>query len=174
MQVRTPAVIFRSRINWGVGMARYSTSDDAPSSDRGSDAEDLATALPRVASEAMSITWHPASRLAVLQFQPGIELGAMEGALLVETLTSWIGAEGKRFGVLANMTGVRGSDSAYRVKIRDFFKRHRDSAYVAATHMGPVVRVVTEMFRLGTGVQLKGFAGEGEARAWLRSHGIAA
>ena len=40
--------------------------------------------------------------------------------------------------------------------------------------MGPVIRIVAEMFRIGTGVQLKGFSEEAGARAWLRERGIAA
>jgi len=122
----------------------------------------------------MEMTWHPESRLAVLQFAPDITLGAKEGALLVDSLTGWIGTEHRVFGLLADTKGVRGADSEYRVKTRDFFKAHRDSACVAVTGMGPVIRVVAEMFRVGTGIQLKGFADEASARTWLRQKGIAA
>jgi hypothetical protein len=127
-----------------------------------------------VAGESMEMTWHPESRLAVLQFAPGITLGAKEGALLVDSLTGWIGTEHKAFGLLADTRGVHGADSEYRVKTRDFFKLYRDSACVAVTGMGPVIRVVAEMFRIGTGIQLKGFADEASARAWLRQKGVAA
>jgi hypothetical protein len=128
----------------------------------------------RVANASMEMTWHPNSRLAVLQFAPGIHLGAKEGALLVDTLAGWIATDGKAFGLLADTKGVRGAASEYRVKTRDFFKLHRDSVHVAVTGMGPVIRVVSEMFRIGTGIQLKGFADEASARAWLRDKGIAA
>jgi hypothetical protein len=129
---------------------------------------------PRVVGETMEIAWHPESRLAVLRFQPGITLGAREGTCLVDTLTSWIGADGQPFGLLAETQGVRGADSPYRVKTRDFFKQHRDNVFVAVTGMGAVIRVVAEMFRIGTGIQLRGFADEPRARAWLRRVGIAA
>jgi hypothetical protein len=128
----------------------------------------------RVANVSMEMTWHPNSRLAVLQFAPGIHLGAKEGGLLVDTLAGWIGTDGQAFGLLADTTGVRGAASEYRVKTRDFFKLHRDTVRVAVTGMGPVIRIVSEMFRIGTGIQLKGFGDEAGARAWLRDKGIAA
>jgi hypothetical protein len=128
----------------------------------------------RVVGESMEMTWHPEARLAVLRFAPGITLGREQGARLVDSLTGCIGTEGKGFGLLAETKGVRGADSEYRVTTRDFFRRHRDSAYVAVTGMGPVIRVVSEMFRIGTGIQLKGFADEAGARAWLRQRGITA
>jgi hypothetical protein len=37
-----------------------------------------------------------------------------------------------------------------------------------------VIHIVVEMFRVGTGIQLKTFPGEAAARAWLRTKGIAA
>ncbi len=120
------------------------------------------------------MTWHPELRLAVLRFGPGITLGIREGAFLVDSLAGWIGTEGKAFGLLAATEGVRGADSGYRVRTRDFFKQHRGSANIAVTGMGAVIRIVAEMFRVATGVQLKGFSDEASARAWLRDRGIAA
>jgi hypothetical protein len=38
--------------------------------------------------------------------------------------------------------------------------------------VGPVIRVVAEMFRIATGIQLRGFADEAAARGWLREKGI--
>ena len=132
------------------------------------------TSSTHVVGESMEMTWHPESRLAVLQFAPDITLGIREGALLVDSLAGWIGTDGKSFGLLAGTKSVRGADSAYRVRTRDFFKLHRRTANVAVTGMGPVIRIVAEMFRIGTGVQLKGFSEEAGARAWLRERGIAA
>ena len=55
-----------------------------------------------------------------------------------------------------------------------FFKRHCGAANIALINMGPVVRIVTEMIRISTGIKLKGFANDAAARGWLRSRGIAA
>jgi hypothetical protein len=120
------------------------------------------------------IVWSPDSRLAELRFAPGITLGAAEAALLVDSLTDWIGADGRLFGLLADTQGVGGTDAEYRAKTRDFFKQYRDQVFVAVVNMGTVIRIVADMFRLATGIQLKGFADEGQARAWLRGKGIAA
>jgi hypothetical protein len=120
------------------------------------------------------IVWSPESRLAVLRFAPGITLGAGEAALLVDSLTGWIGADGRLFGLLADTKDVRGTDAEYRAKTRDFFKQYREQVFVAVVNMGTVIRIVADMFRLATGIQLKGFADEGQARTWLREKGIAA
>jgi hypothetical protein len=132
------------------------------------------TSATHLIGDSMEMTWHPESRLAIVQVVPGITLGDRQGAFLVESLLGWIGTEGKAFGLLAGAKGIRGADSAYRVRTRDFFKRYRASANVAVTDMGPVIRIVGEMFRIGTGIQLKGFSDEASARAWLRERGIAA
>jgi hypothetical protein len=55
-----------------------------------------------------------------------------------------------------------------------FFKGHCGAVNIALINMGPVVRIVTEMIRIGTGIKLKGFADDAAARGWLRSQGIAA
>ena len=120
------------------------------------------------------IVWSPESRLAVIRFAPGISLGAGEAALLVDSLTGWIGADRLPFGLLADTKGVRGTDAEYRARTRDFFKEQRDRGFVAVVNMGAVIRVVADMFRLATRIQLKGFPNEAQARAWLREKGIAA
>ena len=128
----------------------------------------------RVTNESSEITWNPESRLALVRYTEGANLREEDGTLLVNSLTEWIGAEGEPFGILADAKGLRGTDPEYRAKTGAFFKRHREVAYIALIHMGPVIRIVTDMFRIGTGVQLKGFADEAGARSWLRNLGILA
>ncbi len=70
--------------------------------------------------------------------------------------------------------GFCGTDAEYRAKVSGFFRQHRDTAYIALIHLGPVIHVVVEMFRVGTGIQLKALGSEAAARAWLRTKGIAA
>jgi hypothetical protein len=127
-----------------------------------------------VASPSLELTWAPEIRVAVLRFAPGITLGEAEGALLVDSLAGWIGASELPFGLLADTNGVRGADAAYRARTREFFEQNRGRAFVAVTNMGPVISVVADLFRIGTGIQLKGFPDESSARAWLRSNGVAA
>ena len=76
--------------------------------------------------------------------------------------------------VLADAKGLRGTSPEYRASASRFFRKHRDIAFIALINLGPVIHVVVEMFRVGTGIQLKTFADETTARAWLRSKGIAA
>ena len=51
---------------------------------------------------------------------------------------------------------ARSTDAEYRAKASAFFRKHRDTAYIALTNLGPVTHIVVEMFRVGTGIQLKG------------------
>ena len=109
----------------------------------------------------------------MIHYAPDTNLVGEDGTVLIESLTGWIGTEGTPFAILADAKGVRGTDADYRSKMGAFFKRHSDTAYIALTNMGPVIRIVTEMIRIGTGIRLKAFADDSAARVWLRSQGIA-
>ncbi len=126
-----------------------------------------------VSNAASSATWHPKSRLASVSYSAGATLTASDGTMLINALTGWIGDAKQPFGVLADAKGLGGTDGDYRAQVGDYFKQHKE-AYIALINMGPVIRVVVEMFRIGTGVSLKAFATEAQARAWLQSVGIAA
>jgi hypothetical protein len=93
---------------------------------------------------------------------------------LVELLTHSIGADGRPFALLCDAAKLSGLDAGYRAVTGQFFRAHRRDCLIAAYHMGPIVRIVADMFRLGTGTRVKGFAGEAAARAWLQENGIAA
>jgi hypothetical protein len=127
----------------------------------------------RVANESMEITWDAGARLAVVRYARGSNLTGRDGVVMVEALKDWIGPDPKLFGVLADAGGLGGTDAEYRTTAGDFFRQHRDVACIALFNMGPAIRILTEMFRLGTGVQLKAFADEPAARAWLRTRGLA-
>ena len=82
-------------------------------------------------------------------------------------MKGWIGSEGEPFALLVFAREVRGTDAAYRAIASKFFRQHRTTARLALVSAGPVVTVVSEMFRVATGIQLKGFKDEVAARAWL-------
>jgi hypothetical protein len=123
---------------------------------------------------SVEIEWYAEPRIAVVRYGPDTNLQAPDGRFLVDALTGWIGAEGEPFAVLAHAAGVRGTDAAYRATASAFFRRHRDAACIALVNMGPVLSLVVDMFRVGTGIQLKGFADEAVARSWLRTKGVRA
>jgi hypothetical protein len=128
----------------------------------------------RVESTSTTITWDRASRVAFVRYAAGITLTQEDGAFLVDALTPRIGRVSEPFGVLADAAGLRGTDAAYRAMVSSFFRQHRDVAFIALINAGPVIHVVVEMFRVGTGIQLKTFGSEAAARVWLRTKGIAA
>jgi hypothetical protein len=127
-----------------------------------------------VTNDSTSITWHRGSRIATVRYTAGASLAVADGTLLVDALTGWIGTAGEPFAVLADAAGLEGTDGEYRAKAHAFFRQHRDTACIALTNLGPVIHVVVEMFRVGTGIQLKTFASEDAARSWLRTKGISA
>jgi hypothetical protein len=127
-----------------------------------------------VTSASTKISWHPESHLAAVRYAAGAHLTASDGAFLVDALTSWIGANAEPFAVLANASGLGGTDAAYRARASRFFREHRDIAVIALFNVSAPIRILTEMFRIGTGVELKAFPDERDARSWLRTKGFAA
>ena len=119
------------------------------------------------------ITWSPRERLARVRYGSGITLRGEDGDFLTDSLRGWIGSDRRPFAVFADAAGLRASDAEYRAKASSFFRAHRDVAFIAIVNVGPLVHVMIELFRVGTGVQLKTFPRESEARAWLRTKGIA-
>lgn len=123
---------------------------------------------------SVAIGWDAESRVAVVHYGPDTRLTAPDATALVGALTSWIGSAAEPFGVLALAAGVRGTDAAYRAQASAFFRKHRASAFIALVDMGPVLTLVVDMFRIGTGIELKGFRDEPSARSWLRAKGLRA
>jgi hypothetical protein len=109
-----------------------------------------------------------------VRYVPGTALGSKDGDFLADALSGWIGGGGEPFAVFADAAGLHATDAAYRAKASGFFRQHRDTAFIALINLGPVIRVVVELFRVGTGIQLKTFADEAGARSWFRTKGIAA
>lgn len=132
------------------------------------------TAMPKVASGTVELTWDEESRVASIRFAGETNASGKDAKVLVAALTEWIGIEPRPFGLLGDGKGLRSLDAEYRSVWGRFMRTHRDHCCAAFFHMGPIVRVAADMFRIGTGLRLKAFADEAAARAWLREMGIAA
>jgi hypothetical protein len=130
--------------------------------------------MVKLTSASTEISWSPEERVAGVRYMVGATLTSEDGDFLVDALTGWVGADGEPFAVFADAAGLRGTDAEYRAKASRFFRRHRDRAFIALINLGPVIQVVVDLFRVGTGIQLKTFASEAAARSWLRTRGIAA
>jgi hypothetical protein len=130
--------------------------------------------MPSVAIRSIVMTWEPEARLATIRFESATEATGEDASALVRALTGWLGMDLQPFGLLGDGSGLRSVDAQYRSIWSGFLRRRRESARVAFFNMGPVIRVAAEMFGLATGLKLKTFRGEAEARAWLRKMGIAA
>ena len=124
-------------------------------------------------SGPLELTLHPGSHLVVLRFANEVSLTGEHGQAMVDALES-VRTDGERFGLFADTKGVRGTDGDYRAVTGKFFGQHRDTARIALINLGPIVRIVAEMFRVGVRLQMKTFADEAAARSWLRTQGIGA
>ena len=134
----------------------------------------MTSSATEVSTDAMVVTWHRAARLASIRYTPGASLAGAEASVLIEALRGWLGATREPFAILADAKGVRNADAAYRATTTKFYKEYRDELYIALFNIGPLIRVMAEMFRIGSGLQVKAFGNEEDARAWLRGKGIAA
>jgi hypothetical protein len=130
--------------------------------------------METVTSGSIQMTWDPDVRLAVIRFERETRAAGRDARVMVEAMTRWIGTEGKPFGLLGDGGNLSGLDAEYRSVWGSFFREHRQDSSTAFFNMGPIVRIAAEMFRLGTGLPLKAFADEEDARGWLRQRGIRA
>lgn len=130
--------------------------------------------MDRVMVRTIEMTWEPEARLAMIRFERETRATGKDAVALVDALTGWIGLDRKPFGLLGDGSGLGGVDAGYRSVWSTFFRQHREDSCIAFFNMGPIVRIAADMFRLGTGLRLKAFADEREARSWLRGLGIAA
>jgi hypothetical protein len=104
-----------------------------------------------VRSASTEITWHAPSRVAFVRYSAGVVLTIRDARILVDALTGWVGAGGEPFAVLADGARLGGTDGEYRAEASRFFRQHRDHAFIALINLGPMMHVVVEMFRVGTG-----------------------
>lgn len=130
--------------------------------------------VDRVTSGAIQMDWHPEIRLATISFRQETTATGADAIILVDALAAWIGSKGEPFGLLGDGGRLSGLDAEYRSVWGKFLREHRDQAVVAFFNMNAIVRIAAEMFRIGTGLRLKAFGHEHEARAWLRENGILA
>lgn len=121
---------------------------------------------------AIQLTWDPATRLALIRFERDTKATGRDAQALVAALERFVASEPKPFGLLGDGGRLSSMDADFRATWSRFLREHRDDCYVAFFNQSAIVRISAEMFRLGTGLRLKSFAGEDEARAWLREMGI--
>lgn len=125
-------------------------------------------------SGTIQMTWDPEARLAVIRFERDTHGSGRDAQVLVIALEAWVGADRKPFGLLGDGGNLSSMDGDFRAAWGSFLRQHRHDCYVSFFNQSAVVRISADMFRLGTGLHLKSFAHEEQARAWLREMGISA
>jgi hypothetical protein len=128
--------------------------------------------MDKITRGSIEITWDAESRLAFLRFEAETSATGKDAVALVEALTRWVGTDREPFGLLGDGGRLGRVDAEYRSVWRKFFDEHRGDSCIAFFNMNPLIRVAAEMFRIGTGLRLKAFADEAQARSWMREMGI--
>lgn len=128
--------------------------------------------MDRVTVHTITMTWDPAARLAHIFFTAPTQATGEDARALVAAITAWVGTEGKPFGLLGDGGKLGAISAEYRATWGRFFKEHRGHSHLAFYSMTPIIRLAAEMFRIGTGLDMRAFATEEEARSWLKAKGI--
>jgi hypothetical protein len=123
---------------------------------------------------AVEMTWDPAVRLAEVRFTVETDATGEDAVAMVAVFRDWIGTDPEPFALLGDGARLRSLDAEYRSVWGNFFRQHRQDCCVAFFNLGAVIRIAADLFRIGTGLRLKVFAHEDEARSWLRRMGISA
>jgi hypothetical protein len=136
--------------------------------------------MDQIRSGCVEMQWDPGNRLCTVRYHDGPKATAENGRILVEAMTAWVDPEhpdrpeAKPFAILVDGEKIQGGQPGYRAVMGAFYKARKDRVLFALFHLGPVLRIASEMFALGSGLKLKAFATEELARAWLRKEGAQA
>ena len=131
--------------------------------------------MEKATSRGITLTWDPETRLAILRFEHETQATGQDARVLVDAFRGWIGTMGEPFALLGDGDKLSGLDAEYRNIWANFLMENRDRLYTAFFNMNPIIRIAADMFRVGTGLNIKAFGAQEEsARAWLREQGIPA
>lgn len=128
--------------------------------------------MESVLLESVEMRWDSQNRLATLKYQGTGKPTGKEAERLIAALTGWIGTDGSPYFILVDGNRIVGGDPEYRAIWSRFYQANKRQVQVALFDLAPVLRVAVEMFTLGSGLRMKAFASEREARAWLGKAGL--
>jgi hypothetical protein len=131
--------------------------------------------VEKVTSRGIALTWDLETRVAVLRFEHETRATGQDARVLVDAFRGWIGTGGEPFALLGDGDKLASIDAEYRSLWANFLIENRDRVHIAFFNMNPLIRIAADMFRLGTGLNIRAFGeNEEEARSWLRQQGIPA
>lgn len=132
------------------------------------------TAQDRVKTATLDMSWDAENRVCLARVTPGSHLGREDAETLVGAVDRWSIDSPERFAVLADGGGGHQTDRAYRATLSRYFRKRIEVATIAFFGLGPVLTVIVEMLRVATGMKLRVFFTEEQARAWVREQGFKA
>ncbi|MEO6094129.1 MAG: STAS/SEC14 domain-containing protein [Fibrobacteria bacterium] len=128
--------------------------------------------MESIVLESVEMRWAPRNRLATLKYFGNGKPTGKDAEKLITAMTGWIGTESLPYFILVDGNRIAGGDPQYRAAWSRFYKKDKHQVRIAIFDIGPVLRVAVEMFTLGSGLRMKAFASEAEARAWLGKAGL--
>lgn len=120
--------------------------------------------------EFLELCWDPSTRLGFIR--QSSDANGTEARRLIAELNGRIGNDGQPFGVLVDATAVRTTNAEWRGEWSVFFRAHRGDCFLSIFGANAVIRVVIELFAVGTRIRMKAHEQEEAARAWLTENGI--
>lgn len=130
--------------------------------------------MDQIRTGCVEIQWNPETRLCFVRYHDGPKATAEDGRNLIAAVAAWIGPQPKPFAMLVDGGKIQGGQPGYRGVLASFFKSHKQRVVFAIFDLGPILRIASEMFALGAGLNLKAFPTEAQAREWLRKEGARA
>src|SRR5689334_15825928 len=76
---------------------------------------------------AISLTWDPGTRLAVMRFSEPTVATSPAADILVKAMTRWVGTDSGPFALLADTENNSSVDAQWRAMWGSFFKAHKSS-----------------------------------------------
>ena len=120
--------------------------------------------------EFLELSWDRTARVGF--FRQSAAASGTEARRLIAELNGLIGNDQQPFGVLVDATAVRSSTAEWRGEWSVFLRAHRGDCFLSIFGANAVIRVVIDMFAIGTRIRMKAHEREGGARAWLAKNGI--
>lgn len=117
--------------------------------------------------EGVRLRWVPQERLVEMEFLPPPRApGEAEARACLRQMEAW--SKGEPYGLLIDCANLRDTHAGWRRAFAEYFRASGQRVPFAWYNMTPLVRVMVAMFVRAAGVNGKGFAGEKEAREWMR------
>lgn len=121
--------------------------------------------MPRLAADGLEMDWSPAQRLLTFVHGPGCVCSGENAHRFSAAMREWVGDE--PFVVLVDAAGAEAITREWRSVWARAFSDHKERSRVGIYHATTAGRLVISLWSFVSGVEVRFFADEAQARAWL-------